>query len=158
MPFGGGTISLCRLFWRVLLITVILMPLWWLVWAPIATAIGFLAARRPRFFEGDWDRSSYEEACVRYQHWPCIRGVRILPAWVFLVGLFLWDVLIRNPHHVRYVAGILGIIVAAAVVLSIIFGAIPAVKNKVLATEPGRLAKDWVKAKKSRVCPLYKVV
>lgn len=159
------TVSLCRLFWRLVFITLLGMPLWWLVWAPFGLAVGFPFAHRPRFLESDGCTDSRNDfpsaepwdALVPYRHWLRIKGSRILPLPLLLGSFAVWR-LGTHTNELKWAGGIVLGLIMAAILLIVIFSLLPEVTNRALETESGRLAKDWVKAKKQRVCPLYKVV
>jgi len=148
------TINRCPFFWRLLFVTLVGMPVWWLVWMPLVFVVGFWFAVRPAFFHGE---SAFED----YDHWPHIGDVRIWPGAVLLGVLAAAEAFIVLTTIPRFYghsfffwigAGLVTIVGALIVFFALFFG-----KEELAKTEWYRMARDAWRERKQGICPTYRV-
>jgi len=155
-------INRCPFFWRLALVTLLGMPLWWLIWAPLVSVIGFFFAARPKFFRSDDERTA--DCVVSYKHWLRIGDVTIYPGgvliWLFL-GLVLYAAILDAReivfwgHSVLFWTAVaLGSIVVALLVLAIFLAG----KEELPRWEWYRMARDAWRERKKGICPSYRVI
>lgn len=139
-------LSLCSLFWRLLAMILIVH----LIIVSVLQIIGFFFAHKVNFSNS---RKLYEP----YESWPEIRGHRVWPISILaLAGSIL---ILVNASEVaiacgKIIAVVVGLTTIALGITFFITGGIPAVRKN----EAVRVAVEYVKAKKQKVCPLVKVV
>ncbi len=165
-------INLCPFFWRLVLTALVKMPLWWLVWAPIGTVVGFLFAGRPKFFKtdnytpnfGNWE--SPASCFTPYKNWHKLIN-KINSSWAVLLLPFFWFPIIAfislvstNLDIAYDMATILAVLgTFAGIMLGVIMSTKTAniTTKYIMSTETAKVATEWVKAKKFRYCPIIEV-
>jgi hypothetical protein len=165
--------SLCQLFWRFVLVG-LLLSLWnvlkligfIIVCAANATFFipGLFFGVKPVFHKPMWDpNTKQDEPLVLYERWPRVGGHRVIPAAVILafvvgwkIGGSLMGVEISNPGYwvnvgVSFLVGAKYAAIIAAGVLTFIMG------DRARRSETMQFLKAWLKAKKERVCPIVEI-
>lgn len=159
-------INRCPFFWRLLFVTLVGMPLWWLVWAPFSVVFGFLFAARPRFFRSDGNCDwACEAPWVSYEHWPRIGGAPIWPAGIIVLlamtgaAYLALRLALRTPWFYGY-SVLFWLVATAVTVVGIIvaYGMYRGFKGELGKTEFGRMARDAYRERKEGICPTYKVI
>lgn len=170
-------VNLCPFFWRCMATLFIKMPLWWLVWAPIGTVVGFLGAARPKFFSTDNYTPAFGQwnnpfSCFTpYKSWHKLINKLDLPLCLPFIPLFWIPIgmlifnFATNADMRLAVAIVLMIMGCVAVFILMLMGArvaTPVVIHKVASTaastETVQVAREWIKANKLKYCPIIKVV
>lgn len=143
----------CQLFTRFIFFGVFAIFL--LCVGAILFVIGLPFAARPSLFDDD----NTTAAWVHYQSWPRINGHRIYPLWPILTLWMLYNlsatqaVMVGVLHATIFSTtfwSILGVIVAfiLAVMIYVV----------IKESETVDLAREFIKAKKRKVCPIIKIV
>lgn len=133
---------------------------------------GFFVGYRPSIYEGE----SRKKFWIPYKKWPKIKGYRILPIYFVLPVLVyfavnvldwtaLWIMLSGLPAAIlSMIFGMLGVLsflaIAAIIFLlmaGIVWGVV-ALFDRFFKTGIGTLIKEYVKAKKRKVCPIIKFI
>lgn len=145
------TISLCKLFWRFLMILFVAFPIMVVVNVFMAVMMFFIAYRVPNFF------TEYSDFTHRaYRNWPTIRGHRVWPISLVPVGLLIWGIL-KDPADMEFlgivIVGIAAIVAVACGIIFFFMEGIPAIRK----SEMGQLVREYFKAKKQKICPLIRV-
>lgn len=141
------------------------MPLWWFVYAPIALTIGFFVGMRPRMFRSDGcSDETAGSMLVDYEHWPSIKGVRLLPIVPILIGVILWClvwgvrwfyVIVFWGHSLLFW---LALLFLAIIVLFVMVALFTESKERVKKQEWYQMASEAWKERKEGICPSYEVV
>ena len=145
-------ISLCELFRRFCLGLFVIWP-FIAITTGVALVTGFFFGYRPAWYSDDKD-TCCASTMAPYRHWPRIRGWRIQP-WLICVILVIAHItpsfisfvrLLSNTPEVWMLAYIFGVGVGVLffVVLWRVFS----------KTEMTQLFRQWLRAKKEKVCPV----
>jgi len=145
--------SRCIFFWKFTFMLLIAWPLVLTFTAMMITmfsVFGFFVARRFPFYATD---PTTKEFMVPYEKWPTIKGYRILPIYV----VFLPIVLMLANTLVLFLIPIVEsstawmVVGGVALIVAVIAG-----YNRVRILEAYQLLKDYLAAKKAKVCPIIK--
>lgn len=144
--------NLCRFFWRVIGMS-ILIPILTIIVLFVSAVIYFLCffvASKP-----DWD--IYGGDSIPYKRWPEIHGHRVWPITVISILCLIYAMIVYAPIGVAKVwdsIDFYGLIFfgIVAFVLAII-GA-----TRFARSELGGITKEYIVAKKRKICPLIKFV
>lgn len=170
-------VNLCPFFWRIVGVTLMMIP-YWLIWVPFAFTTGIFFAARPNIFAGEY-RQGYDDwhrAWSFYRCWPRIlkaddAGIPFMPIFFFVphilwyaikiaawgissIAVSLWDVVadsIVKGHSVAYwiVSGAVFIAIAIALIAGL---------EAITKSEWYTILQDRRQARKERICPTYTVV
>ncbi|MBI1999330.1 MAG: hypothetical protein HYS74_01600 [Parcubacteria group bacterium] len=125
----------------------------------ITFVIVFFFARRPPVFAND-DKG---KTLVFYKKWPTLAGHRVYPAAIFLLALAAWALWLLGYAFVAWVSDpsvgvwfaitvLLALVVLLPVVLFCILFA------RFLKSEAWQLFKEFIKARKQKICPFVDIV
>ncbi len=170
--------NLCQFFWRVVLSLLVVWPLltlWKVVAYGLIRGVGSVIAfvlfgcRLTSWKEVDFDDITTLDITTLFKQiswWPKYEGVNISLATIFagllcivvicLVGAFLvyfaiYRGLVCGVLFANSIAGTLTLSVIGLIVLAVVF-------SIVTKTEGRKVVKEFIKAKKQKVCPLISFV
>lgn len=149
-----GKVNLCPLFWRFMFMTFVARPFMVLIVCPLLNLMGFLMASF--YAVPSWKECNVEG--MDYKNWPCVRGMRIIPAVVLiglgLVYLFVSAFVLLTASASATVWMLFGVIFLFVALLS---GVLYLWNNKA-ARETRSLVGAFISAKYQKVCPVVELV
>ncbi len=163
-----GTTNLCNLFWRFVLgsflATILVIIFGSLV--SLGFIIGFFFAARPSIFKED---HLDETPMTSYNRWLKIRGHKVFPIFFVILGLLIKSFLTLPMATILWMLEVIGVIVGVlAAIFFVFFAAVSMPKlfrmarhflsKKTQEIPTYQLVKEYIKAKKKRVCPIVTIV
>ena len=158
----SNEVNLCTLFWQFVFGLFIGWPLSIILVAStlaLGTFLGFFVGLRPSILKSDKPTNS---AFVPIQSLPKIGKDPILPLYIFLpIGtiVLMWNILkqhwtvIKEFWNALLASQVFIIFAGGILLLTLVLWLLYKIKD----TEPAKLLKEYLAAKKSRVCPIVRI-
>lgn len=151
--------SLCAIFWRTVWMGLVVWPtliVLFLMFGTLVSSSWFLTVG----YRPTTRHESSDKFFVPIEKWPEVAGRRIWPIWIWTVGLILFyskaltEVVIGFLY--TYSQYILWGVAVMLVLLAILVTA-PSIRRQLREIEEWELIKDYLTAKKRRVCPIVPI-
>jgi hypothetical protein len=169
-------VNLCPFFWRTVVMLLFRLPAWAFIWLPIAFVGGFFFAVRPKLaFLGEYGDGWLDEVSdlfVPYKRWwPVLGNERITPIMPtilagFCIALYLtlkliaWFLFFTYEGKIITVVSLSGTGIWLTCLLLIKLRKTRLTEQtrfEVAVAEMAAVAKEFAKAKHSKLCPIIEV-